>query len=1019
MKLIKQIKLYFQEGTSDKVYEIDLCESGDGFLVNFRYGRRGATLKEGTKTIFPVDLQEANKVFDALEKEKRSKGYSTEGEPMGVVNKPAQSSKDNDRRKKAILKILKNAVDGDEPENWPLSRVFWRAGELNISEAIPFIQKLAHQSDNVSVYSAVWTIGKCGNTNSISFLKSLQKNQDYPQYLKEIVSEALFKISDPAERKTVGESLLAMLPEHINKLLQSSDYSGLEIQLKELLFKTQSTSNEYLSALYRLSHNNIELKRILSRIINDVPLTFNYFKHIRHIFKMAEMWEDYETFGIVAKNIDKHSPGPYSDKGAFSSKTKRYLSARILRSLRKLGEASSSSYKEMACGVLLAFDDSKDGKPSFHRSTYTYVYNKQTKRHDVIETKTYFETNAVYRAFNFILFQNSPRYTLGLNGWQCIAPYIPGNEAPSQREEAFPELWNNATLEIIRLLSFSRALQVHEFALKIFRSNPEFANQLTTGNIVNFLNTAFEITRKVGLEEALKVYNKANPDTQLLLGMLQSPLHEANEQALQWIEEQKQVFISNSEFITELIFLRNPSIQTKVRSLLVSANIPDEQAQIIIGKILATIIKTEVKSEDDQQFISHAGQALLHIFKSQLDFIGTDIIKDLLQHKSPEVHAIAGSILVYKKLNPELIPGDLLQALLKSENGKARSAGIELLGRFSETSLLEKKELLISFCLSPLPDVRNAVRPIIAKLNKAYPVFGNELINLFVPAFLMKETYEGLHQDLLSLLTTELSSSLSVINKNQSLGLLNSKFRSAQQLGTALLKMTIREEDLSIEELVKISGNPNEEVRKYAWDYYNNNLSKVKENKEEALKIVDSDWEDTRNFAFDYFRNKFKQEDWSAENLIALCDSTRETVQNFGKEMIMKSFKSEDGEEYLLKLSQHPDTRLQLFTSSYIETYAGGKPDIIEKLKPYFTTLLSQVNKGKAAKVRAMEFLRKEALKDESIAQIASEILNRVSGSMAISEKAGCIAALRDIRKKYPSLPNLVKVVDYSEYVKK
>jgi len=1019
LKLIKQIKLYFQEGTSDKVYEIDLCESGDGFLVNFRYGKRGATLKEGTKTIFPVDLQEANKVFDSLEKEKRSKGYSTEGEPMSVVNKPAQGSKDNERRKKAILKILKNALDVDEPENWPMSRVFWRAGELNIHESIPFIQKLADQSDNISVYSAVWAIGKCGNASSISFLKSLQQKQDYPQYLKEIISEALFRISDSSERKTDNESILSMLPEHIKKLFQEEDYSGLEVQLKELLFKTQSTSNEYLSILYRLSHDNSELKKILSGIINNAPLTYNYFKHIRHIFKMAEMWEDYETFGIVAKNIDKHSPNPSSEKRSFTNKTKRYLSARVLRSLRRLGEANPSSYKEMACGVLLAFDDSKDSRGSYHRSSYTYTYNKQTKRHDVTETKTYFETNAVYNAFNFILFQNSPRYTLGPSGWQCVAPFIPGNEAPSQREEAFPELWNNAPKEIIILLSISRALQVHEFALKIFKSNPEFANQLTTENIVDFLNAAFAITRQTGLEEALKVYNKANPDMQLLLGMLQSPLQEASEQALQWIEEQKQVFINNSEFITELIFNRNPSIQNKVRSLLISANIPNEQAEIIIGKILATIINTEVKSEDDKQFVAHAGQALLDVFKNQLDFIGTDVIKDLLHHKTSEVHAIAGSLLVYKKLNPEHIPGDLLQALLKSENEKARAAGIELLGRFPETSLIEKKELLISFCLSPLPDVRNAVKPIIARLTKAYPAFGNELIDLFVPAFLMKETYEGLHQDLLSLLTTELAGNLSVINKNQGLLLLNSKFRSAQLLGAALLKMTIREEDLSMAELVKISGNPNEEVRKYAWNYYNNNQTKIQENKEEALRIVDSDWEDTRNFAFDYFRNTFKQEDWSAENLITLCDSTRETVQNFGKEMITKSFKSEDGEEYLLKLSQHPDARLQLFTSSYIETYAGGKPDVIEKLKPYFITLLSQVNKGKAAKVRAMEFLRKEALKDESIAHIASEILNRVSGSMAINEKAGCIAALRDIRKKYPSLHNLVKVVDYSEYVKK
>ena len=50
MRLIKQRKLYFKDGKSDKIYEVDLCEAGEGeFVVNFRYGRRGATLREGTK----------------------------------------------------------------------------------------------------------------------------------------------------------------------------------------------------------------------------------------------------------------------------------------------------------------------------------------------------------------------------------------------------------------------------------------------------------------------------------------------------------------------------------------------------------------------------------------------------------------------------------------------------------------------------------------------------------------------------------------------------------------------------------------------------------------------------------------------------------------------------------------------------------------------------------------------------------------------------------------------------------
>ena len=65
MKLIKQKTLYFSEGKSDKVYEVDLYESEqDLYVVNFRYGRRGSNLREGTKTVFSVDYAEAEQIFD-------------------------------------------------------------------------------------------------------------------------------------------------------------------------------------------------------------------------------------------------------------------------------------------------------------------------------------------------------------------------------------------------------------------------------------------------------------------------------------------------------------------------------------------------------------------------------------------------------------------------------------------------------------------------------------------------------------------------------------------------------------------------------------------------------------------------------------------------------------------------------------------------------------------------------------------------------------------------------------------
>jgi hypothetical protein len=67
MKLIKQTRLVFVEGKSDKVYEVDLCEVGaNQFVVNFRYGKRGAALKDGSKTVAPVKRDEADRVFAKL-----------------------------------------------------------------------------------------------------------------------------------------------------------------------------------------------------------------------------------------------------------------------------------------------------------------------------------------------------------------------------------------------------------------------------------------------------------------------------------------------------------------------------------------------------------------------------------------------------------------------------------------------------------------------------------------------------------------------------------------------------------------------------------------------------------------------------------------------------------------------------------------------------------------------------------------------------------------------------------------
>jgi bifunctional non-homologous end joining protein LigD len=73
-KTIDSADLYFQEGSSDKVYHARLEQSGTGYSVFFSYGRRGGNMTEGYK-VQDVSEMEARKEYDKLVNSKLKKGY--------------------------------------------------------------------------------------------------------------------------------------------------------------------------------------------------------------------------------------------------------------------------------------------------------------------------------------------------------------------------------------------------------------------------------------------------------------------------------------------------------------------------------------------------------------------------------------------------------------------------------------------------------------------------------------------------------------------------------------------------------------------------------------------------------------------------------------------------------------------------------------------------------------------------------------------------------------------------------
>ena len=106
----KTIALYYREGSSNKVYQAAIEPAGNQFVVNFAYGRRGATLTTGTKTSSPVDYDTAKKIHTKLVSEKKAKGY-TEGEN----STPYQHT---DKQSSGILPQLLNVIEEAEVEQF-------------------------------------------------------------------------------------------------------------------------------------------------------------------------------------------------------------------------------------------------------------------------------------------------------------------------------------------------------------------------------------------------------------------------------------------------------------------------------------------------------------------------------------------------------------------------------------------------------------------------------------------------------------------------------------------------------------------------------------------------------------------------------------------------------------------------------------------------------------------------------------------------------------------------------------
>ena len=996
MKLIKTTKLIFAEGKTQRVYEVDLCEVGPKqFVVNFRYGKVGAALKDGSKTVAPVGEAEANKVFDKLVQQQIEKGYAPEGAPRPApVVVPVQASASRpraageppgeSRQRARLLELLRTAARTKrEPA---LSRLIWRAGELRLREAEPILlDLLARRTNDMRDYCIAFALGRFGGAPGSSEAASealgrIFADRATPAHIRRMATLALQELSDEPTRLEFAGHLAQSLPAQLQNV--GDDPEKFAARLDDYLAASKPEAFSVVETLYMMN-TPIVRPAVLAQLAK-VDFETPYWQTVRHVFKAAEYRRDARVYGLIAHRFEKvrakfgsHNYSyryarPNQPPRAYGGRTRRYLRRRAWRTMRRAGELGDLDYVKLAVGVLLAFTDQDGEDPRAWQR---------------------------YWSFNWILHAHNPEYSASPNGTvfrtQRTRAPVPA------REEAFPALWDQRPEGLMHLLAESQCRLVAEFAAKIIRANPTFLSQLEDDDLLILLSRPYEAVAALGFELAQKRYDRNNPNLSLLVGLAQCAYTPARTQAFTWLDEQRTRLIMETGPLAELVL--SPHLDTRDFARRVLRATPVPNAGHLIARVVTAMLALANTPADDAR-ARDATLTLTSTMATYLGAVGQPVIRDLLAHPLSGVQELGAELLLRAGAASGTISDEAMVAILHSEHANVRAVGMRLLAEMPDPVLARMELLLVRLTTDKNADLRGASRPLVVRIARAFPVAGETIARALIEALLRRKLPEDAPAHVLAVLREDLLDHVAALDVNEVWRLLQSQSPHAQELGGILLQR-MDASALGLDRIVKLASHEILSVRQAAWSSFERGVDRVKNDMAEASRILDATWEDSRAWARDFFRIKLGAEVFTADVLVTILDSVREDVQAFGRELTTKYFREEDGPALMAKLAEHPSTAVQLYTTNYLTRFAKDAPGRLEEMMPYFTSVLSRVNRGRIAKQRVLAFLEQEGVKNPESAKAVISVLHRASATMAVELRAAAIGTMVAIHHAQPAVP--------------
>ena len=378
----------------------------------------------------------------------------------------------------------------------------------------------------------------------------------------------------------------------------------------------------------------------------------------------------------------------------------------------------------------------------------------------------------------------------------------------------------------------------------------------------------------------------------------------------------------------------------------------------------------------------------------------------LLDHPSAAVVGVGTTWLLLHPAGTSLLPPPLLTRLLSADDLDRRACGVRLLAALPDNVLRSQVGLLGDLAVHEHAGIRTAIGPALRRVAAADPEAAAALAHRLHQALFQAEPGEGVHDDALAWLTTDLAAFAPARDPSGTWRALHARSTGAQRYGAWALA-ALQPGDWSLRQQATLARHADQAVRDWGRRAIDGTLpaTPTPEQSAELLPLADSLFDDAVDYTRTLFGERLPDASLGIELLIAWVDHPQPWVQALGRARLVRQMSATEASLCLMRLSQHPSTQVQLFVTQWLLELPTDDPvrlaEQLRALMPYFLAVLSQVHRGRVAKSRITAFLRAQTTAPET-AVVVAEIFARQVVTASLTDKPQYIAGLRDIAARHP-----------------